>query len=235
MDFELVQSARLIGFNPADGWPQTFQPSEVAKLQGKDDSDSLDILQLLQSDIENGNVAYTTTEVDEFPPTLTDKTVDVSLPNEWKWDMPKPRRRLMMVYVTRFFHITATAVSEWFQGHRIEPSRYIAAWFKHFNVCVAPKQALQDWSLTKPDRFQGYGMALYDFLHEAHRLGKPKPTAYDVLKEFAKNTPQDIFRVEPGDFLVYMTTSGSKKKADIRAIAASIERMTVKKSRLSHD
>lgn len=85
--------------------------------------------------------------------------------------------------------------------------------------------ASSTWSLRKPKRFQAYGWPLYQLLEAAHAAGRAIPTPRDVLEAFASNTPGEIAKVMH-DELHYYLASGDTKSADLRAIKATIDRMT---------
>lgn len=122
------------------------------------------------------------------------------------------------------------------EQHRIAEKRYreaFATWRKAMvNYLLRPApETLSDskpsWNLNKPRRFQGYGRPLYEVLKAAHRLGRPKPTAHDVMAEFERRKPSEIAKVIAGASFDYYTATGEETKtANIQALNEAIKRMT---------
>ena len=81
------------------------------------------------------------------------------------------------------------------------------------------------WAVTRPQRYQGYASPLHRFLSAAHRDGKPRPSARDVIEEWRVRQPAEIAQVMP-DGVNYYDSKGNTKAADLEAIRKSIDRMT---------
>ena len=90
---------------------------------------------------------------------------------------------------------------------------------------VEPLHDDPGWSLTKPERYQGYGKPMYDLLKAAHIAVQPRPKARDVLDAWKKNPPPDVTEVM-ADGIKYLDANGNTKTADLDAIRATINRMT---------
>ncbi|MBK7001360.1 MAG: hypothetical protein IPH35_15705 [Rhodoferax sp.] len=105
MSLELAKAARLIGFDPATGWPESIQAGNIGYLQGESEEDQNDIETLLRLDISAGHLEHTPIDVvtkylgEGFEPCLLS-------------------------------FVTASAIAKWMQKHRITPSQLIAAWIK---------------------------------------------------------------------------------------------------------
>ncbi len=82
-----------------------------------------------------------------------------------------------------------------------------------------------EWSLTEPERYQGYGKPMYDLLKAAHIAFQPRPKARDVLDAWKKNPPLEVTEVM-ADGIKYLDANGNTKTADLDAIRATINRMT---------
>ena len=82
-----------------------------------------------------------------------------------------------------------------------------------------------NWTLVKPQRFQGYTMPLYNFLKAAHLAGRTRPTAREVLEAWREKTPPEVAKVMPASF-DYYDAKGDTKEADLNAIRKAIDRMT---------
>jgi hypothetical protein len=89
----------------------------------------------------------------------------------------------------------------------------------------------QEWTLTKPQRFQGYGKPLYDLLKKAYDDGLKKPTARDVIDAWRVARPLDVTEISDAG-LKYLDANGNTKPADLDAIRNSIKRMTTTKADL---
>jgi len=81
-----------------------------------------------------------------------------------------------------------------------------------------------NWTLNKPERFQGYGKPLYDLLKAAHIAGQPCPKARDVLDAWKLKHPPEVFEVT-NEGLKYYDAKGNPKPADLEAIRKRIDRM----------
>ena len=83
-----------------------------------------------------------------------------------------------------------------------------------------------DWTVSKPQRYNGYTAPLHRLLAAAHRDGNPCPTARDVVKAWRNNAPAEIAKVLPDGF-DYYDAKGNTKTADLEAIRKAIGRMTI--------
>lgn len=81
------------------------------------------------------------------------------------------------------------------------------------------------WTVSKPQRYNGYTAPLHRLLAAAHRDGKTCPTARDVVEDWRNNTPAEIAKVLPDGF-DYYDAKGDTKTADLEAIRKAIGRMT---------
>ena len=81
-----------------------------------------------------------------------------------------------------------------------------------------------NWTLKKPQRFQGYSKPLYDLLKAAHIAGQPSPKAREVLDKWKGNPPPDVATVTDNG-LKYYDAKGNTKPADLDAIRKAIDRM----------
>ena len=81
------------------------------------------------------------------------------------------------------------------------------------------------WTVNKPQRYSGYAAPLHRFLAAAHREGKPRPTARDVLEAWRSERPAGIAKVLADGF-DYFDANGDEKAADLEAIRKAIGRMT---------
>ena len=82
-----------------------------------------------------------------------------------------------------------------------------------------------DWTVSKPQRYNGYTAPLHRLLAAAHRDGNPCPTARDVVEAWRNNAPAEIAKVLPDGF-DYYDANGNTKTAGIDAIRNAIKRMT---------
>ena len=136
-------------------------------------------------------------------------------------------------------HVTAQDFAAWLASEGVTPSPLVAEWFKHQGVASpapAPAQhaaaPVADsasnapaWTVTKPQRYSGYAAPLHRFLAAAHREGKPRPTARDVLEAWRSERPAGIAKVLADGF-DYFDAKGHEKAADLEAIRKAIGRMT---------
>lgn len=83
-----------------------------------------------------------------------------------------------------------------------------------------------EWTVVKPKRYRGYIVPLYRLLVDAHREGKPRPTARDVVEAWRVEKPADIAKVMPNEIDYYDAEGGTTKTADLEAIRKAINRMT---------
>ncbi len=91
--------------------------------------------------------------------------------------------------------------------------------------CPADHAAEPAWSVNKNKRFTGYNVPLHALLIAAHREGRPRPKAHDVLEAWRICLPPEIAKVLPDGFDYYNNT-GNTNNADIPAIREAIRRMT---------
>ena len=135
-------------------------------------------------------------------------------------------------------HVTAQDFAAWLASEGVTPSPLVAEWFKHQGV-ASPAAALSAapaaapvadsasnapaWTVTKPKRYSGYAAPLHRFLAAAHREGKPRPTARDVLEAWRSERPAGIAKVLADGF-DYFDANGDEKAADLEAIRKAIER-----------
>ncbi|TQN07553.1 hypothetical protein BDD18_0685 [Acidovorax temperans] len=83
-----------------------------------------------------------------------------------------------------------------------------------------------DWTVRKPQRYNGYAAPLHRLLAAAHRDGNPCPTARDVVEAWRNNAPAEIAKVLPDGF-DYYDAKGNTKTADLEAIRKAIGRMKI--------
>ena len=83
-----------------------------------------------------------------------------------------------------------------------------------------------DWTVSTPQRYNGYTAPLHRLLAAAHRNGNPCPTARDVVEAWRNNAPAEIAKVLPDGF-DYYDAKGNTKTADLEAIRKAIGRMTI--------
>lgn len=81
------------------------------------------------------------------------------------------------------------------------------------------------WSVRRPLRDRGYNPPLYRFLVEAHREGRPRPKARDVLEAWRSNPPAEIAKMLADGF-DYYNAEGDTESASLDAIRKAIKRMT---------
>lgn len=84
-------------------------------------------------------------------------------------------------------------------------------------------QSKPTWTLTEPERYQGYARPLYVLLKAAHNAGRAPPKARDVLEAFREKQPPEIAQVNHDGF-IYLHSDGSTKEASLDAISAAIRR-----------
>ena len=81
------------------------------------------------------------------------------------------------------------------------------------------------WIATKPQRYSGYTAPLHRLIAAAHREGRPRPTARDVVEAWRINAPAEIAKMLPDGF-DYYDAKGDTKTANLEAIRKAIGRMT---------
>ena len=262
---ELIEAARLLKFNAATGWPQTFAHDKLAVLQtwrkGIERKDwfkeAATWQELLRLVVESDAIEHTTTteRVQTTPPIR--RTVNPGYGSrEWhERDFAgaqlESRGFLGGTLVTGYIqpakykdvtrhHITAPVFAAWLAARGKEPAPLVAAWFKAVGVRTQPETAPAQhaaapvadsasnapaWTVTKPQRYSGYAAPLHRFLAAAHREGKPRPTARDVLEAWRSERPAGIAKVLADGF-DYFDANGDEKAADLEAIRKAIGRMT---------
>ncbi|MDD2535387.1 MAG: hypothetical protein PHW78_02300 [Macromonas bipunctata] len=89
----------------------------------------------------------------------------------------------------------------------------------------SPAPAAPAWPITKPQRYKGYSAPLHRLLAAAHRDGKPRPTAREVVEAWHTDKPAEIAKMLTDGF-DYYDAKGNTKPADLDAIRKAIERMT---------
>lgn len=88
--------------------------------------------------------------------------------------------------------------------------------------------AVDDWQLIKPKRFPGYRKPLFDYLKAEKEAGHSLPKARDVLDEWKKRKPVEVFEVT-NEGLKYYDGNGGVKAADLDAIRKAIDRQVKKR------
>lgn len=82
------------------------------------------------------------------------------------------------------------------------------------------------WSVVrKLARQSGYRTPLHRLILEAHKLGRPRPNARDVIEAWQAQMPPEIAMVLP-EGIDYYDAKGNTKSADLEAIRKAISRMT---------
>lgn len=94
-------------------------------------------------------------------------------------------------------------------------------------IAGLPTAAVPAWELFKPQRRQGYGGPLYQFLASKHATGEGCPSARDVLDAWTAKQPSGIHSVE-GNELKYYDGEGNIKTAKLKVIQQAIKRLTTK-------
>lgn len=80
------------------------------------------------------------------------------------------------------------------------------------------------WGLKSFERLLGYRWELYKVLSAAHRAGKSRPKARDVLEVWKLNPPADV-QVMP-DGVKYNDRAGNPREANLKAIQQAIKGLT---------
>lgn len=137
MSLELIEAARVLGFSPEQGWPETFTAGQAMALQSwQPDQDRkawnarcADLRTLFNISLKAATVQVRTT--------TTTKQVQKSASREVTfasahWD-GEPGKRRVVHWVedvtTTTHHVTAQDFAAWLAANDIEPSRHVAAWF----------------------------------------------------------------------------------------------------------
>ena len=149
MTLHLIEAARILNFDPAQGWPQTITPDRLASLQAW--RDGLDMktrrskaatwCKLIELALAAGAIEHTTTtetvqvssEKDVFPTSSTRSWPDQYTRGGrfYAYTQPAQYRDVTL------HHITAHDFATWLARQGEEPSPHIAAWFKAVGVAPA--------------------------------------------------------------------------------------------------
>ncbi len=154
MTLELIEAARLLGFDPATGWPGTFAHDGLAKLQSwhkgverKDwNLEAANWRKLMELALASGAMAHTT-KTERIQAPQVRRIVNPGLgSHDWNergfaGAQVESRSFLGGTLVTGYtqparyndvtrHHITAPAYAAWLTAQSIEPSPHITAWFK---------------------------------------------------------------------------------------------------------
>lgn len=143
-------------------------------------------------------------------------------------------------HVTSDGKYRAADLIEWAKEKGFVADEVLAAW-EAYNKSDESKQTEQPaasapvmadsasdapaWTVSKPKRHKGYTAPLHRLLAAAHREGKPRPTARDVVEAWRTKTPDEIALVLPDGFNYY-DAKGNTKSTDLEAIRKAIARMT---------
>ena len=138
-------------------------------------------------------------------------------------------------------HVTAPDFAAWLAREGVEPSPLVREWFAHEGAAspapaptqtaaapapvVASTSSEPAWTVTKPKRFTGYTAPLHRLLAAAHRDGKTRPTARDVMEAWRTEKPSEVAKVLTDGFDFY-DANGNTKAANLEAIRKAIGRMT---------
>lgn len=163
MSLELIEAARLLGFKPENGWPETFTNYGMAALQSwrkgmerKDwNQEAATWRKLIELALASGAIEHTTTteRVKVSPPIR--RIVNPGFgSSEWTGRgfagaQLENRSFLGGTLATAVtqpgqskevmrHHITASAFAAWLAAKSMEPSPHIAAWFKAQGVGTVP-------------------------------------------------------------------------------------------------
>lgn len=149
MTLHLIEAARILNFDPAQGWPQTITPDRLASLQSW--RDGLDMktrrskaatwCKLIELALAAGAIEHTTTtetvqvssEKDVFPTSSTRSWPDQYTRGGrfYAYTQPAQYRDVTL------HHIAAHDFAAWLARQGEEPSPHIAAWFKAVGVAPA--------------------------------------------------------------------------------------------------
>lgn len=149
MTLHLIEAARILNFDPAQGWPKTITPDRLASLQAW--RDGLDMktrrskaatwCKLIELALAAGAIEHTTTtetvqvssEKDVFPTSSTRSWPDQYTRGGrfYAYTQPAQYRDVTL------HHITAHDFAAWLARQGEEPSPHIAAWFKAVGVAPA--------------------------------------------------------------------------------------------------
>ncbi|MDO8887979.1 MAG: hypothetical protein Q7V16_05295 [Hydrogenophaga sp.] len=162
MSLQLMEAARLLGFNPEQGWPETFTTDQATWIQTWKQGETRrsllascdDMRRLLALALKAGTVKVTTTTA--MRSVEKSKTIEVTFASA-HWDgVPGKRRVVRWVegVEVETHHITAEEFAAWLAANKIEPSRHVAAWFDAAGVGAAREQP-QDVASPAPDASKG--------------------------------------------------------------------------------
>lgn len=149
MTLHLIEAARILNFDPAQGWPKTITPDRLASLQAW--RDGLDMktrrskaatwCKLIELALAAGAIEHTTTtetvqvssEKDVFPTSSTRSWPDQYTRGGrfYAYTQPAQYRDVTL------HHIAAHDFAAWLARQGEEPSPHIAAWFKAVGVAPA--------------------------------------------------------------------------------------------------
>lgn len=151
MTLQLVEAARILQLDPAQGWPQTITPERLGALQawrkGLDTKtlriDARTWSKAIELALVDGGIEHTTTTERVQVVELQDHDLFAPIPlasDEWL-DRDFGRNSGRTTQATHktliHHHITAPAFAAWLAAQGEEPSPHIAAWFKATGVAPA--------------------------------------------------------------------------------------------------
>lgn len=161
MSLELVQAARLLGFDAKAGWPLVLTADHLACLQTHDEAKDAKLNRVAQHDfraflelgLQGGELAHTTSQVLKKTTRIVRHSGGISLRS---WDGGggllaalrsmdgAPARVLQRTepVQTTCFNITAHDFCTWLQRHGMPPSALVADWFEAAEVDVQPVTAI---------------------------------------------------------------------------------------------
>ena len=199
-----MEAARLLGFNPEQGWPETFTTDQATWIQTWKQGETRrsllascdDLRRLLALALKAGTVQVTTTTATRS--VEKSKTIEVTFASAY-WDgVPGKRRVVRWVESVEVetHHIAAQDFAAWLATNKIDPSRHIAAWREAAGVSTAreqPQDAAPDASkgtppkLTEADKVEiqrlfnrGRGVSVYAL---AKKFQVSRPTIDKVLQK----------------------------------------------------
>jgi len=164
----LAQAARLAGFDPLDGWPDTLPVDGLAALLADGDRKrARDWLGAVLVSIERGE--------------LRASARDVPLPSPRRIGSVLHRAVAPMPHRTgRAWYVDRESAREWLAVDR--PAAMVVAW-----LAGVERQALA----KDPVPWQEAIVQSWPSIIEA--FGKPKPRAIDVMRWLQKHGPPDVF------------------------------------------
>ncbi len=126
--------------------------------------------------------------------------------------------------------VSREELHRWVKATGITSAYAFAPWSRLTTPSPAPVVAesasgATAWTVNKPERYRGYSVPLHRFLAAAHREGKPRPSARDVIEEWRVNLPAEIAQVL-SDGVNYYNAEGNTKSVGLEAIRKAIRRMT---------